>query len=187
MGDSDSDISDITLSWPPATSVLGTKGSLRFRPHGTTQKPHVVLRRVEVSDYASDDEDNGKVAYFSIFALKRIECKPGKEILLSVASSDGRFGDRPIIFESSLTEDEAVDDAEEEALEELEPACLFPPRLRMRMIGNPGKRSSVVLTHVHRPSCSETQITRPRISPRRMPQYKLPLDRALFRSRFNRR
>ncbi|TFL01053.1 hypothetical protein BDV98DRAFT_478647, partial [Pterulicium gracile] len=61
---------------PPATSILGTKGPLRFRPHGTTQKPHVVLRRVEVADYNSDGEDNGTLVYFSIFALKRIECKP---------------------------------------------------------------------------------------------------------------
>ena len=73
---------------PTVASVLGVKGQLRFHPHGSTQKAHVVLRQVELSD-ESDDEGDSSMVYFSLFAQKRIEVKPGKEILLAVASPDG--------------------------------------------------------------------------------------------------
>ncbi|KAL1742780.1 hypothetical protein HDZ31DRAFT_10583, partial [Schizophyllum fasciatum] len=59
-------------------SLLGAKGALRIRPHISTQRPHVVLRRVVISE-DSDEEDEGAdptVIYFSLFAQKRIEVKP---------------------------------------------------------------------------------------------------------------
>ncbi|KAI0320289.1 hypothetical protein OF83DRAFT_1053327, partial [Amylostereum chailletii] len=38
-----------------AASILGIKGDLRVRAHGSTQKAHLILRRVEFDD--SEDED----------------------------------------------------------------------------------------------------------------------------------
>ncbi|KAH7890051.1 hypothetical protein F5I97DRAFT_1789452, partial [Phlebopus sp. FC_14] len=61
---------------PTAASVLGIKGPLRFRRHGAVQKAHVVLRRVEVSEDSPLGNDKASVAYFSLFAQKRIEVKP---------------------------------------------------------------------------------------------------------------
>ncbi|KAI0693370.1 hypothetical protein BC835DRAFT_1252165, partial [Cytidiella melzeri] len=61
---------------PTAASVLGIKGELRFRPHGSTQKAHVVLRQVDWSPEDSEDEADSSMAYFSLFAQKRIEVKP---------------------------------------------------------------------------------------------------------------
>ncbi|KAI0309479.1 hypothetical protein OF83DRAFT_1037088, partial [Amylostereum chailletii] len=60
-----------------AASILGIKGDLRVRAHGSTQKAHLILRRVEFDD--SEDEDEEKdpnVVLFSLFAQKRIEVKP---------------------------------------------------------------------------------------------------------------
>jgi hypothetical protein len=51
------------------------------------------------------------VAQFSLFAYKRIEVKPGKEILLTVA--DGPFKDRAIIFEGDELESSSLSDVEE--------------------------------------------------------------------------
>lgn len=87
---------------PTVASMLGIRGPLRFRTHGSTQKAHVVLRQVEPSE-ESGDEGDGKsssksAVYFSLFAQKRIEVKPGKEILLAVATPDGRFIETPVIF-----------------------------------------------------------------------------------------
>ncbi|TRM59852.1 hypothetical protein BD626DRAFT_572257 [Schizophyllum amplum] len=86
----------------PFASLLGTKGALRIRPHVTTQRPHVVLRRV-----------------------KRIEVKPGKEILFAVETEDARFKDQALILQASLS------DAEDAAPEEEDdvPVAL-PPKLR---------------------------------------------------------
>ncbi|KAI0047039.1 hypothetical protein FA95DRAFT_1454733, partial [Auriscalpium vulgare] len=61
---------------PTAASVLGIKGHLRFRPHGSSQKAHVVLRRVELNDDSDDEEAQHPIVYFSLFARKRIEVKP---------------------------------------------------------------------------------------------------------------
>lgn len=95
--------SSAQLQTPTVASVLGVKGPLRFRRHGASQKAHVVLRRVEISADASYPPGRGPVAYFSLFAQKRIEVKPGKEILLSVASEDGSFTDQAVIFEGDLS------------------------------------------------------------------------------------
>ena len=90
---------DTPFITPSVSSILGVKGPLRFRPHGSNQKAHVILRRVTLSDNSSDRGDLSTVVRFSLFAQKRIEVKPGKEILLTVASDDGKFGDLPIVFE----------------------------------------------------------------------------------------
>jgi hypothetical protein len=121
-------------------SLLGIKGSLRFRLHGSSQKAHVVLRRVTTSEGSSDDGEFSNVVRFSLFANKRIEVKPGKEILLTVASEDGLFKDRPIVFEGDLMGEEenssAGDDTQvaEEEVEETyippPPPPVIPPKMR---------------------------------------------------------
>jgi len=85
-----------------ATSILGLKTPLRFRPHGITQKPHIILRRVVDTETSEDTSDAKSVVRFSLFAVKRIDVKPGKEILLCVATEDDRFKDIPLVFESDL-------------------------------------------------------------------------------------
>lgn len=87
---------------PTAASILGVKGQLHFHPHGSTQKAHVVLRQVAVSE-DSEEEGDSSMRYFSLFAQKRIEVKPGKEILLAVATPDGKFLDTPVIFAGRLS------------------------------------------------------------------------------------
>jgi hypothetical protein len=111
-------------------SILGIKGPLRFRLHGSSQRAHVVLRRVELSDDSSDD---GRTAYYSLFAQKRIEVKPGKEIYLSLGSSDGKFKDKPVIFEADLpSEDDSSDEEDVRRPEEsfFPSSHVIPPKLR---------------------------------------------------------
>ena len=112
MTDSSSVDNDLVSLAPTAASILGTKGSLRFRLHGSSQKAHVVLRRVEPESDSEGEGETKGVAQFSLFAYKRIEVKPGKEILLTVA--DGPFKDRAIIFEGDELESSSISDAEEE-------------------------------------------------------------------------
>lgn len=101
MEDPDSDSEGTAVSLTVA-SVLGTRGPLRFRAHGSGQKAHVMLRRVEVSDDSTDDGNPSTVIYFSLFAQKRIEVKPGKEILLCLPAANGKFGDQAVVFEGDL-------------------------------------------------------------------------------------
>lgn len=116
MDDSSSD-SSAPIASPTVASVLGIKGSLRFRRHGASQKAHVVLRRVEVSETSSYGNGKTSVAYFSLFAQKRIEVKPGKEILLAVASEDGTFTDQAVMFEGDLSSAFDSNSEEEEEVE----------------------------------------------------------------------
>ncbi|KAG6865668.1 hypothetical protein C0991_000438 [Blastosporella zonata] len=83
-------------------SILGITGSLRFRTHGSTQKAHVVLKRVTAFDESSNGGLGGQVVRFTLIAHKRIEVKPGKELLLMVESDDGPFKDRPVVLEGDL-------------------------------------------------------------------------------------
>ncbi|KAK0185826.1 hypothetical protein F5146DRAFT_1068065 [Armillaria mellea] len=95
----DGDSSSLVTS---ITSILGIKSqTLRFRPHKSTQKPHVILRRVQASS------SEGYSVYFSLFAQKRIEVKPGKEILLAIASPDERFKDQAMVLEGDIEESES--------------------------------------------------------------------------------
>jgi hypothetical protein len=112
MTDSSSIDNDLVSLAPTAASILGIKGSLRFRLHGSSQKAHVVLRRVEPESDSEGEGETKGVAQFSLFAYKRIEVKPGKEILLTVA--DGPFKDRAIIFEGDELEPSSLSDVEEE-------------------------------------------------------------------------
>ena len=116
MDDSNSE-SSARVHTPSVASVLGVKGALRFRRHGASQKAHVVLRRVEISEDPSYPPGRGPVAYFSLFARKRIEVKPGKEILLTVASDDGSFTEQAVIFEGDLS---AIHDSNSDEEEEVE-------------------------------------------------------------------
>lgn len=134
MTDSSSIDNELVSPAPTAASILGIKGPLRFRAHGSSQKAHVVLRRV---DPESDSEGEGEikgVVQFSLFAYKRIEVKPGKEILLTVA--DGPFKDRAIIFEGDELEGSSLSDVEEETQVAEDDETLVPPEqslpLKMR-------------------------------------------------------
>jgi hypothetical protein len=134
MTDSSSIDNELGSLAPTAASVLGIKGPLRFRPHGSSQKAHVILRRVDPeSDSEGEGETKGAVQ-FSLFAYKRIEVKPGKEILLTVA--DGPFNDRAIVFEGDELGASSLSDAEEETQVEEEEDALVPPEqsipLKMR-------------------------------------------------------
>ncbi|KAG1899960.1 uncharacterized protein F5891DRAFT_335164 [Suillus fuscotomentosus] len=121
------------ISSATVSSVLGIKGSLRFRRHGASQKAHVVLRRVELSEESVHDSGKRPVAYFSLFAQKRIEVKPGKEILLAVASEDGSFTDQAVIFEGDLVASDTQPDAEQETQDDVEHVVevpFVPPKMR---------------------------------------------------------
>ena len=126
-GSSTPEANEIPISAAVA-SILGVKG-LRFRPHGSSQKAHVVLRRVVEEDDSSDDGRVTRVVRFSLFAHKRIEVKPGKEILLTVATQDGLFKDTAVVFEGDLSGDES-DSVEEDitqAVKEEEEETYYPP------------------------------------------------------------
>lgn len=112
MTDSSSIDNGLVSLAPTAASILGIKGNLRFRPHGSSQKAHVVLRRVEPEGDSDGDGETKGVIQFSLFAYKRIEVKPGKEILLTVA--DGPFKDRAIVFEGDELGASSLSDVEEE-------------------------------------------------------------------------
>lgn len=119
---------------PTVTSVLGVKGQLHFHPHGSTQKAHVVLRQVEIPE-ESDDEGDSSIVYFSLFAQKRIEVKPGKEILLAVATPDGKLLETPVVFagrvsgEDDLTPGVSLQPSRIEPPPKAKPSVL-PPKLR---------------------------------------------------------
>ena len=127
--------SDSLSAAPTVASILGIKGPLRFRPHGSSQKAHIILRRVELSDDSDDDGSSKSMVYFSFFAQKRIEVKPGKEILLAL--SDSKYKDRAVIFEGDLPGEETSSDGEdviegevEEELVILPSRDILPPKMR---------------------------------------------------------
>ncbi|KAG6907454.1 hypothetical protein DXG01_008838 [Tephrocybe rancida] len=136
----DSSVSDAheNILASSVASLLGVKGGLRFRAHGSTQKAHIVLRRVTVSDDSSDDETGSKVVRFTLIAHKRIEVKPGKELLLMLESDDGPFKDRPVVMEGDLApsgyaseEEESTQVAEEEEVVFVPPIEeAIPPKMR---------------------------------------------------------
>lgn len=134
MTDSSSIDNDLMSLAPTAASILGIKGPLRFRPHGSSQKAHVVLRRVDPESDSDGEGDTKGVVQFSLFAYKRIEVKPGKEILLTVA--DGPFKDRAIIFEGDDLGAPSLSDVEEETQVAEDDDALVPPEhslpLKMR-------------------------------------------------------
>lgn len=141
------------ISSATVSSVLGIKGSLRFRRHGASQKAHVVLRRVELSEESVHDSGKRPVAYFSLFAQKRIEVKPGKEILLAVASEDGSFTDQAVIFEGDLVASDTQPDAEQETQDDVEHVVevpFVPPKMR-RTWNKAYEQVSVVPDSAHRP------------------------------------
>ena len=80
---------------PTVASILGLSGPLRFRLHGSTQKAHLLLKQSDEKRLLGGTTGTHGVAYYSLFAQKRIEVKPGKEILLAL---EGKFGDRPILI-----------------------------------------------------------------------------------------
>jgi hypothetical protein len=80
---------------PTVASVLGLSSPIRFRLHGSTQKAHLLLKQFEEKRPLDGTPGTHAVAYYSLFAQKRIEVKPGKEILLAL---EGKFGDRPILI-----------------------------------------------------------------------------------------
>ncbi|KAG2360440.1 hypothetical protein BDR07DRAFT_1412417 [Suillus spraguei] len=141
------------VSSPTVSSVLGIKGSLRFRRHGASQKAHVVLRRVELPEESGNDIGKKPVAYFSLFAQKRIEVKPGKEILLAVASEDGSFTDQAVIFEGDLFGSDTQTEAEQETQDDVEhvEVPFVPPKMR-RTWNKAYEQVSVIPDSAHRPA-----------------------------------
>ncbi|KAI0261072.1 hypothetical protein BC834DRAFT_1035067 [Gloeopeniophorella convolvens] len=125
MADTTSLDNELVSPPPTAASILGIKGNLRFRPHGSSQKAHVVLRRIEPDSDSEGEDDSKGVVQFSLFAYKRIEVKPGKEILLTVA--DGPFKDRAIIFEGDEHDTSSLSEAEEETQVAEEDDAFMPP------------------------------------------------------------
>lgn len=137
MDDSSITDGDAVTMGPSVASLLGIKDPIRFRPHGSTQKAHVILRRVTVADDATDNGETSHVVRFSLFAQKRIEVKPGKEILLAIASVDGRFKDQPIVFEGDIScstsasdEEDKTQVAEEEDILLPTSGGAIPPKMR---------------------------------------------------------
>lgn len=134
MEDSGSE-SDGSTTRSTIASILGIKGPLRVRPHGSSQKAHVVLRRVELADDSSDDGETRTTVYFSLFAHKKIDVKPGKEILLALPG--GKHKDQAVIFEADIPGDETDTDMEADTEIEsgetgpvLPMGDLLPPKMR---------------------------------------------------------
>lgn len=127
----------------PFASLLGTKGALRIRHHISSARPHIVLKRVIISEDGSDEEEdaNSSVVYFSFFAAKRIEVKPGKELLFAVDTDDKEFKDRVLMIQGSLApEPPSADEVVEEAAppeEKEEEAVALPPKLRRTWVRPP--------------------------------------------------
>lgn len=127
------------------SAVLGLKkGSLTVRPHPVTWKPHILLRRVEFDpgDVPETDEKSGKpLVYFSFFAAKKIDVKPGKEILVALADDFGGE-DKTVVIGGVLRDEDEPEDAEEPPqatlvvdqtpIDSTEPPPLtrFPPKMR---------------------------------------------------------
>ncbi|KAJ7272978.1 hypothetical protein C8J57DRAFT_263586 [Mycena rebaudengoi] len=132
-------------------SILGIKGNLRLRPHTASHKAHVVLRRVENPDFSISDGEENNVVYFSLFANKLINIKPGKELLLTVDAPDGRFKDQVVRLEGTLRgpEDEDKTQVEEEpqVIEEEEdtvPQATIPPKMRRQWTRKADEVSPVI-------------------------------------------
>lgn len=128
--DSDSSATASTMA-----SILGIKGPIRVRPHGSSQKAHVVLRRVELADDSSDDGETRTTVYFSLFSYKKIDVKPGKELLLALPG--GKHKDQAIIFEADLPGEETGTDIRVDTETEsgetgpvLQMGDLLPPKMR---------------------------------------------------------
>lgn len=127
-----SELDEVRSTRPSVSSLLGVKGPLRFRPHRLNQKPHVVLRRVDLSPDSSDEDQDSGVVCFALFSQKRIQIQAGKEILFSIASSDGKFKDQSVLFEGDLLdEEEDVTQVAEEEEAVLPPKeAIMPPKMR---------------------------------------------------------
>lgn len=133
-------------------TVLGVKkGSLRVRPHPVTWKPHVLLRRVELdtSDLLDADGQPSKpMVYFSLFAAKKIDVKPGKEILVAFAAPYGE-DDKAVMIGGLLpNEDDAEDPEDSQKTQtvvketsiippDTPPANMFPPKMRKTWLRRP--------------------------------------------------
>ncbi|KAL0070496.1 hypothetical protein AAF712_002328 [Marasmius tenuissimus] len=135
----DSDLSDdesSTSETELASSVLGVKGPLRFCRHSSTQKAHVVLRRVEIEHDSDDEGEFSRVVRFGLFAHKRIDVKPGKEILLTV--SEGQFKGHAVMLTADILDAQDASDGEEttqvaeeeEVSTSPEPKFAVPPKMR---------------------------------------------------------
>jgi hypothetical protein len=131
MGGAKADTDDVAR-------LLGLKkGSLRFVPHGATSKAHVLLRRVEASSDDSSEEEGGvtkPTVYFSLFAAKRIEVKPGKELLLAI-TTEGPLKDQAVVLTGQLASDEDDSDPEDSeathvAEEDDHMEASMPPKMR---------------------------------------------------------
>ncbi|KAK1233249.1 hypothetical protein PQX77_000481 [Marasmius sp. AFHP31] len=132
LSDDESSASETEL----ASSVLGVKGPLRFCRHSSTQKAHVVLRRVEIEHDSDDEGELPRVVRFGLFAHKRIDVKPGKEILVTV--SEGQFKGHAVMLTADILDAQDASDGEEttqvaeeeEVSTSPEPKFAVPPKMR---------------------------------------------------------
>ncbi|KAJ7090395.1 hypothetical protein B0H15DRAFT_838468 [Mycena belliarum] len=156
MHDSSITVTDSLSPNVSVSSALGIKGGLRIRPHTINQKAHAILRRAEASGDSTDDEDESDVVCFRLFAHKHINLKPGKELLLTVATVDGRFKERILMFEGNLkgfdetSDPEGTTQVEEEpqVIEEEEdmiPQAAIPPKMRRQWTRKLEEVSPVIL------------------------------------------
>lgn len=108
-------------------SILGIKGGLRFRAHGSTQKAHIILRRVTATNGSCDDSLSSKVVRFTLIAHKRIEVRPGKELLLMLESENGPFKDQPVVMEGDLRSSEDTSGEEDNPQDTDKEEFFVPP------------------------------------------------------------
>lgn len=131
---------DPTPTEATVASILGVRDPLLFRRHHSSQKAHCILKRVRFTTTPTEDETKHGIVYFSLFAQKRIDVRPGKEILVCVDSSeDGFFSDQAILL-AGIINDPAFHDDESDAEKGMQSAPsveviatnLVPPHLRRR-------------------------------------------------------
>jgi len=91
-------------------SFYGIKGTLHLVPQGTTQKPHIILRReCSAGDGAESSSVAGK-ARFSLVANKRFTISKGHPLSFGIVDPKGNDEVKPLNGESSFTLEFDYDD-----------------------------------------------------------------------------
>ncbi|KAF8919177.1 hypothetical protein CPB85DRAFT_882470 [Mucidula mucida] len=111
------------------STALGIKGRAKLRPHPKSQLPHIELRRVDPPADASDN--SGATLYFSFFSAKPLNCKAGRELLLSLGRIDDRHAGRSIMLEGM----KCVPEADEQPV--IPPTAEVPLKFRKARWGGP--------------------------------------------------
>jgi hypothetical protein len=103
------------------STVLGAqKDSICVRRHTTPYKPHLILKSIEELPW-SDEEDEDSVleddinarpkkTYYTFFAAKNINVKPGKEILFAIRGHGSE--DEALVFEVVSRDADSIKEAD---------------------------------------------------------------------------